>query len=218
MTNILLQDLSAIIHSTSRYNGDQFDLVHVETILQTSEPIPPEMNWYVPDGTTIPPEAEAFFGATNIAMYPLFEATLLNNTADIQTEAETNQFSAVLDDASKLLLRSVMKKSNLSLVTGTSNLYRLSYDYKLFHLKDTPNTYDFKVCLPFDGLTVQAGGAIQMTVTMPLGSTIDSEFTKGQTPTGESIEEQITNIANLNRNVVSFRYQNDPIFTIRYRY
>lgn len=218
MVNILFQDLTAIIHSTSRYNGDQYDLVHVETILQTSEPLTPDMNWYVPDGTTIPPEAEAFFSATNISMYPMFESTLLNDTADIQAEAQSNQFTAVLDDASKLLMRSVMKKSNLALVTGTTNLYRLSYDYKLFHFKDMPNTYDFKVCLPFDGLAIQNGGFIQMAVTMPIGANIDTEFTKGQTPNGENIEEQITAIASLNRNVVSFRYQIDPLFNIRYRY
>lgn len=218
MPNIQLQDLTAIIHNTSSYNGDQFDLVHVETLLLTSEPLPPEMNWYVPDGTTIPPEAEAFFGATNIAMYPMFEDTLLKDTSDIQSEAQTNQFSAVLDDAAKLLMRSVMKKSNLALVTGTNNLYRLSYDYKLFHLKDVSRTYDFKVCLPFDGLGIQNGGAIQMAVNMPLGATIDAEATKGQAPDGTNLEEQITTIAGINRNVVSFRYQQDPLFTIRYHY
>ena len=54
MANIVLQDLTAIIHATSRGIADPtkaFDLVHVETLLQTSEPLAPTANWFVPNNT-----------------------------------------------------------------------------------------------------------------------------------------------------------------------
>ncbi len=70
MANIRLQDLTATIAGTSRYNGGKWDTVHVETLLVTDEPLPNDMNWYVPAGVSIPPEALAMFNATGLSMFP----------------------------------------------------------------------------------------------------------------------------------------------------
>lgn len=218
MPNITLQDLTAIIHGTSRSNNNQFDLVHVETLLQTTETIPPEMMWYVPNGTSIPPEVAAFFKALNIEMYPMTEQKILNGTQDVLQEAQANNTADVEKDTAMLLLRSIMVKGNLQLVSGATNLYHVAYDYKLFPLKDAPNTYEFKVLLPFDGLTMQNGGAIQMTVITPLNAQIDNAASTAQTPNGQIIPTQITQVPNIARNIVSFRYQQDPLTNIKYHY
>lgn len=217
MPNITLQDLTAIIHATSRSNN-QFDLVHVETLLQTSEPIPPEMSWFVPNGSSIKPEIAEFFKANNIKMYPMSEQKILEGTPDIIEQAKQGNTDDVEKDASMLLLRSVMKTSNLELVTGTTNVYRIVYNYKIYPLANTTNTFNFNVCLPFDGLTVQAGGQIKMSIMLPLGAQVDPDATQGAVVGGQPIQELITPITNVGRAIVSFQYQNDPDFTIQYHY
>ncbi len=217
MPNIVLQDLTAVIHNTSRFNGGQFDVVHVETLLQTSEAIPQEMYWYVPAGVTPNPAAEIIFKATNFLMYPMSETKLLEGTEDIKEQALSGNFDGTLEDASKFLMLSMMKKQSLEPITGTNNLFRLSYDYKIFPIPAS-NDFEFKVVLPFDGLEVQAGGAVQLSVIMPIGSQLNAELTSGLQPDGSKIEEQIVELTNLNRRIVYFRYQNDPLFNVRYTY
>lgn len=218
MANIALQDLTATIHSTSRFNGNQYDLVHVETLLQTSEQLPPTANWFVPNGSSIPPEIANFFNARKISMYPMSEETILKGTDDVIQQAKNNQVEETEKDVSMILLRSVMQKSNLELIAGTTNLYRIAYDYKLYPLKDIPNAFEFKVQLPFEGLTVQAGGQIKMSIMLPLGSQVNPDATQGTVVGGQTIQELITPINNVGRSIVSFQYQNDPDFIIQYHY
>ena len=57
-----------------------------------------------------------------------------------------------------------------------------------------------------------------MTIIMPLNSQIDSNITEGVAVNGQKIQELITPITNISRNIISFKYQNDPLFTVRYHY
>jgi hypothetical protein len=216
--NVILQDLTAMIHNVSQSNGGKYDLVHVENIIQTDEPIPQDKFWYVPNGVTSNPIADMIFNAKNMSMYPMSEDELLVGTSDVIDQAKAGSFDGVLEDTSKLMMMSLMKKQALEPITGTTNMYRLSYDYKIFPQVNTTNIFDFKVQLPFSGIGVAAGGKVQMTVIMPLNSQVDPIVTEGVDLNGLKIEELITPINNIGRNIVSFMYQNDPIFTIRYHY
>lgn len=218
MVNIKLQDLTAMIHHTSRFNGGQFDTVHVETILQTDTPLTTEMEWFVPSGSTVSDEVLAFFKATNLAMYPMSAQKVMEGTQDIQQQAEAGNLQEVVNDASKLMLRAVMTKTSLKPISGASNLYHLAYDYKLFPIKENPKAFDFKVVLPFDGLGMPAGSRVQMAIIMPISSQIDAGATQGIAIGGQVIEELTQDIPNCQRKIVSFAYQNDPQFTIRYVY
>jgi hypothetical protein len=215
MPNILLQDLTAMLHNTSRSNGGQFDLVHVETIIKTDAPIPQDKYWYVPSGVTSNPIADAVFKSKNMSMYPTSEEELLAGTQDIIEQAKAGNFDGTVDDASKLMMLSLMKKQSLEPVVGSTNCYRLSYDYKIF---PTNGTFSFKVQLPFSGLDMVNGSVVQMSVLMPLNSVINQEATEGIVNNGQKIQELITPIQNLSRNVLSFRYNIDPLFTIVYHY
>lgn len=218
MVNIKLQDLTAMIHHTSRFNGGQFDMVHVETILQTDVPLTTEMEWFVPSGTTVSDEVLAIFKATNLAMYPMSAQKVMEDTQDIQLQAEAGNLQEVINDASKLMLRAIMTKTPLKPVSGATNLYHLAYDYKLFSLKENPKAYDFKVILPFDGLDMPAGSRVQMAIILPISASLDANVTKGIAIGGQVIEELTQDIPNCQRKIVSFAYQNDPQFTIRYVY
>lgn len=219
MANVRLQDLTAIIHNTSRSNGGKYDLVHVENLIQTDTPVESTLSWYVPAGVSPTPIASELLKSSKLAMYPRTEAELLDGTQDIIQEAQNGKASDLIDDFAKLMMLCMMKKATLTPVEGATNLYILSYDYKLFPNSTTPTNFKFSTELPFKGLTMASnGGKVQMTVLMPLGAVIDPNATKGTAPNNPNIQEQIVNIPSINRNTVTFRYKIDPLFDIVYHY
>ncbi len=219
MANVRLQDLTAIIHNTSRSNGGKYDLVHVENLIQTDTPVESTLSWYVPAGVSPTPIASELLKSSKLAMYPRTEAELLDGTQDIIQEAQNGKASDLIDDFAKLMMLCMMKKATLTPVEGATNLYILSYDYKLFPNSTTPTNFKFSTELPFKGLTMAPnGGKVQMTVLMPLGAVIDPNATKGTAPNNPNIQEQIVNIPSINRNTVTFRYKIDPLFDIVYHY
>jgi len=219
MANVRLQDLTAIIHNTSKFNGGKYDTIHVENLIQTDTPVENTLGWYVPAGVSPNPIATELFKSSNLSMYPRTESELLDGTQDIVQEAQTGNLTDLTDDFAKLMMMCMLKKIPLTPVADTTNLYCLSYDYKLFHDVTNTNNFKFSVELPFKGLTVAPnGGIVQLTVLMPIGSQIDVDATKGTAPNNPNIQEQIVNISSINRNTVTFRYQIDPLFDIVYHY
>jgi hypothetical protein len=219
MANIKLQDLNVIISGVSRYNGGKWDSVHVETMIVTDEPLSTDSSWYVPAGITVPPEILAFFQTSGISMYPTPESTVLAGTEDIREQAEAGNLGEVQMDAAKLMMRAILKKTPLTPVADAPNTYLLSYDYKLYPVVGQPTAFDFKIRLPFDGLRLSPqGGRVQVTVLTPIGATVDPVATIGIDENRQEIVEQIVPVANAGRSAVSFGYQLDPDFTIRYTY
>lgn len=218
MPNIILQDLTAMIHHTSRFNGNQFDMVHVETILQTDVPLTPEMQWYVPSGTSIPDEILPLMRASNVSMYPMSAEYINNEVSNMVQASQQRDLREVEHDASLLLLQAIMVQQSFTPVSGTTNLYHLAYDYKLFPTKENPNAYDFIVVLPFHGLGIPNGSRVQMTIILPIAAQIDTAATQGIAVGGVVIEELVKPMENVNRNIISFEYHQDPDFTVRYMY
>jgi len=219
MPNIRLQDLTATITGTSRYNGGKYDIVRVETLLVMDEPLPTEWTWYVPAGVSVPPEVLAVFSAQGLEMYPMLEANLIQGTEDIHQQAVLGNLGDVELDAAKLMMRAVMKKTPLLPLPDAPNTYLLSYDYKVYPVQGNPNAFDFKIRLPFDGLAVSPqGGRVQVSVLTPIGARVDGTETKGIDENHQEITEDVQHLANSNRQVVSFGYQVDPDFLVRYVY
>ncbi|MEA5008247.1 hypothetical protein [Clostridium tyrobutyricum] len=217
MPNILIQDLTAIINGTSR-NGAKYDTVHVETLITTDQPIPQNLNWYVPNGCSVPKEISDLFKANHIEMYPQTEENILKGTEDILEQAKSNSLPGTEIDASKLLLRAVMKLSSLVPVEGTQNCYIVSYDYKIYPAQD--NSFEFKVVLPFDGLTmINAKSLVQTTVTAPVNSKINSvKSYAADLSTNKEVTQETVVQTTTKRPIVTFQYKQDPIFVINYNY
>jgi hypothetical protein len=214
---IRLQDVSVIINGTSRYNN-KYDTVHVETLLVMDEPIPQNETWYVPSDTSVPPEVLDFFRISGIDMNPKKSSTILSGTEDIKEESETGNLTGVIEDSARFLMRAIMKKAPLIPITDSPNTYLLSYDYKIFPISNS-NEFEFKIRVPFDGLELASnGGRVQLTIMTPIGANINHEQTKGIDENGSEISELVSLLPNVNRNMVSFAYQLDPDFTIRYNY
>ncbi|PET71580.1 hypothetical protein COJ46_21890 [Bacillus sp. AFS077874] len=216
--NIRLQDVSVIINGTSRYNGNQYDTVHVETLLVMDEPIPSEETWYVPNGNSVPPEVLNFFKISGIDMNPKKASTILAGTEDIQTESEEGNLQGVIEDSARFMLRAILKKAPLTPISGSPNTYLLSYDYKIYPINNSSD-YEFTIRVPFDGLKIaENGGRVQLSIITPIGAQIDESLTKGIDENGQEISELVVPVSNVNRQIVSFAYQIDPDFTVRYRY
>ncbi|MFS1519703.1 hypothetical protein V1503_25080 [Bacillus sp. SCS-151] len=215
--NIKLQDVSVILNGTSRYNGNQFDTVRVETLLVTDEPIPAEETWYVPNGNSVPPEVLNFFKVAGIDMNPKKASTILAGTEDIKEMSESANLQGVMEDSARFMLRAIMTKAPLTPIAGATNTYVLSYEYKIYPISGT-NDYKFDIRVPFDGLKLKNGGRVQVTVMAPVRAKIDRKLTKGIDENNKEISELIASLVNVNRQIVSFAYQLDPDFTIYYRY
>lgn len=220
---ILIQDVTVNITGTSRHNGNASDNAHVEMILVTNEPVPAEKTWYVPSGVTVPQAVADILQLANLSMYPQSEETLLAGIEDMKLQAESGNLDEVIKDAAKLMALSIMKKMSLVPIQGATNAYMLAYDYKLFPLKETPNAFELKVQLPFEGMELavpgQGGRGVRLTVFTPIDANVDQVMTKGVDAAGNEVSnEDMYTIAKAGRQVVSFEYHTDPFFFVRYSY
>ena len=218
MSNIKLQDVLVFVNGTSRYNRNSFDTVSVKTTIVTDEPIIDE--YYVPSGVTANPRLLEILQLEGLEVTPFKASTLFAGTEDIQTQALNGNPSETLSDASKLLLLSLLKKTQLTPVAGAINTYELSYDYKIFPLNHLglADSYDFQIRVPFDGLGMVGGSRVEVIVILPKFAEIDGDATKGTDLNGSEIAELVYEMPNVNRKAVTFAYQNDPLFTVRYRH
>lgn len=218
MSNIKIQDVMLIVNGTSRYNNNTFDTVTVKTTIQTDEPIQEE--YYVPSGVTVTPGILEVLKLQNLEVTPFKASTLLVGTEDIQTQALNGNPAGTLEDAAKLLLLSVLKKTSLAPISGSTNAYELTYEYKIFPLISTgnPESYEFQIRVPFDGLGIANGGRIEVTVLLPRFAEIEPNETRGVDINGNEISEICYDLPSVNRKAITFAYQNDPLFTIRYRH
>lgn len=216
MPNIKLQDVMIFINGTSRYNGNSFDTVMVKTTIHSDEPILDE--YYVPSGVTANPALLELLRLQNLEVTPFKASTLLAGTEDIQTQALNGNPAGTLEDASKLLLLSVLKKAQLVPVPGSTNLYELTYEYKVFPMtsQNMPNTYEVQIRVPFDGLGMTNGSRVEVSAILPRMVDVDPNATQGKDINGAEIAELVYEMPNVNRKAVTFAYQLDPLFTIRY--
>ncbi|WP_047982117.1 hypothetical protein [Ornithinibacillus contaminans] len=217
MPNIKLQDVMIFVNGTSRYNKNSFDTVLVKTLLHSDEPIKDE--YYVPSGITANPELFKILDLQGLEITPFKASTLIEGTEDIQEQALNGNPSETLSDAAKLLLLSLLKKSQLVPVAGSNNTYELTYEYKIFPVEPNSNSYEFEIRVPFDGLGIHPqGGRVEVTVILPRMVELDGSLTKGIDEQGAEINEVSYPVPNVNRQVVTFSYQKDPLFTIRYNH
>ena len=98
---------------------------------------------------------------------------------------------------------------------GNSYVYELKYDYKIFPLLNSQE-YQFEIRLPFDGIQMINGSRVQLNVLTPLGAVVNTVETRGIDENGQEIQELIQQLQSSNRSIVSFNYQLDPHFLVRY--
>ncbi|MGM2628372.1 hypothetical protein ACS2QL_27480 [Bacillus cereus group sp. Bce038] len=214
MTNVKFQDAHVVVRGTSRYNNDAYDTVSVFTTIITDEPLSEE--YYVPSGNSLSNEAIAMIKKSGLEFRPYRESDLLAGTEDVVTEARENRTEETEQDVAKILLRSALVKCPLTLISqiGSSYVYEVRYDYKIY--RQSNGSYQFEIRLPFDGVVLQNGSQVQLTVLTPKGATVNSVETKGLDEGGNEIQEEITQLQKTNCMVTTFNYQLDPLFIVNY--
>lgn len=216
MPNVILQDVNAIIHGTSKY-GLSYDIAHVTMLIRTDTPIPHEMEWAIPHVEEIPQKAINLIKDGTTAIYPMLKSKLREDINNILDNVDNNNQTELLEDIEKALLLTSMHVTPIEHLENNDLLYVVSYKYRLYPVE--PNNFDFKVLIPFDGLDLASNGRLQVTLVAPINATINPEITKGENPsTGEHFQETIVPLSSVSKNVVNFVVQQDPIFTIRYYY
>lgn len=216
MANVMLQDLNAVIHGTSRH-GIPYDVAHVSILMQTDSPIPPELKWAIPNAKNLSEDVVKFISDGKTPIYPILKDSSYRGASDILQETDNGDTVDVIEDAKTLILLSSMELTTIEPIEGTTDRYIISYKYRLYPV--SPNNFEFKVLMPFDGLQLNNGGRLQVTLVAPIGATINPGLTRATDTNGQTVaEEQIAPIALVNKQVASFEIQKDPIFTIRYSY
>jgi regulator of extracellular matrix RemA (YlzA/DUF370 family) len=216
MPNVILQDVNAIIHGTSRH-GLPYDVAHVSILMQTDAPISPDVQWAIPHVENLSPDVLKFISDGKTPIYPMLKDSTYRGASDILQETDKGDTASVIQDAKELILLSSMKPTTIEPLEGTTDRYIISYKYRLYPVEQ--NNFEFKVLLPFDGLGVANGGKLVLTLVAPAGATINPTITDAKDFSGQSVSnETITPITNTHKNIVSFQIQKDPIFTIRYNY
>ncbi|EES49117.1 hypothetical protein NE172_05035 [Clostridium botulinum] len=216
MPNIILQDVNTVVHGTSRHGLD-YDIAHVTMLIQTDEPISTDYEWAIPHIEDIPSKAIALLKDGKTPIYPMLKSKLRQDINSFSENVDTNNMTELLDDIEKALMLTCMHVTPLEPLENNNCRYLVSYKYRLYPV-ETDN-FEFKVLLPFDGLGICNGGKLQLTLIAPIGATINPTITDAKDFNGQSVaDETITQICNVNKNIVSFEIQQDPIFTIRYNY
>ncbi|MHB1420828.1 MAG: hypothetical protein ACYCX4_14825 [Bacillota bacterium] len=213
MPNCSLQDAVITVTSASRY-GLPYDLAHVETIFQLDSQLQPEDVFLVPGDQFIPNEIMNILRLAKLDFTPMSKSEVVANLSDFTQEVTEQNREAVIADAAIGLAAVYMKPVQFQQI-GSSNLYRVSYDYTIFPNQD--NNFYVYARLPFRSFPLSTGGQIRLVVVLPAGAQFDPAETQGVALNGQVIEEQQAVAAN-DKQVISFFYQNDPDFTVKYRY
>ncbi|WP_231575075.1 hypothetical protein [Bacillus sp. B-jedd] len=209
------QEMTVFVNGSSRFNGNQHDTVYVHTTIVTDAPLTEP--YYVPAGVSLPNPALDLIRMHGLEYRPYRASVLTAGTENIMQSSLAGDTTDTLSDSARLILLSALKEKQLDLVAqiGNSFVYELKYEYKIFPLSNS-NDYQFEIRLPFDGIQMVNGSRVQLTVVTPSGAVVNDVETRGIDENGQEIQELVQQLQNSNRSVVSFYYQLDPHFVVRY--
>jgi hypothetical protein len=197
----------------SSRHGLKYDIAHVEYLFSTNTPIPQDESFFVPGIELMPDNILQILKLGNFEFVPIPKSEVVNSLNNYLQEVQENKKDETLADSMIGISTSYMNiiKAN----PLASNFYRLSYDYAIYPEND--NSFIIYAKLPIKGFTLPAGGQTRFITILPVNAKYDPTATKGVALNNPDIQEQATNIAN-GRTVLSFFYQNDPDFTVKYKY
>lgn len=194
------------------------DLIHVESTFTTDVPIPDAENiFFVPGTQPVPPDILKMINNGGFTFEPIPKSEVIKQVTDYAQEISQNQPAAAISDAVMgIATQEYMQQVTMKAEPVGSTFYHLSYDFIL--LPESDGSFELKTTLPYKGFQMPAGGQVRLIVVLPVGATCDTNATKGTLLNGQQIQEATpANVAN-GAQVVSFFYQNDPDFLVKYKY
>lgn len=214
--NVQLHETVMTVTPTSRYNLNH-DIVHVETFFRTDKPVPEDEVFYVPGNDEVPAHILEILELGGFTFEPIVASEVAKQVSNFGEVIEKGTKEEALADAMIGLGSKYLNQINLKPVSKETNLYRLSYEYALIPEED--ESFVIQTTLPHKGFNMPTRGQVRFVVVLPTSAKCDREVTQGKDPNSTQIIQEQTpaNVAN-GREVVSFFYQNDPEFTVKYNY
>lgn len=197
----------------SKRHGKAYDTAHVEYLFSTNAPIPDTELFFVPRIELMPDNIISILKLGNFQFLPIPKSEIVNSLTNYLQEVQENKKDETLADSMIGISTSYMNTVKAETIGG--NFYRLSYDYAIYPESD--NSFIINAKLPLKGFSLPTGGQTRFITILPLNVKLDSAATKGVSLNNQEVQEQTANAAN-GRTVVSFFYQNDPDFTVKYNY
>ncbi len=214
MYNCRNQETIITVIPTSRH-GQPFDIARVEAMFQLDEQLPETETLLVPQMELIPQDLLQALKLLNVHLAPMPESYVNQALSDYAQEtADPNRDKETREDSAIGLVRKYLVKIPAQKV-GTDNYYRVSYEYSLF--PDENGFYNIYATLPFKGFNMPTGSQIRFITALPVGAQIDRDATRGTDLNQQLVDEQVTDVA-AGRQIVSFFWQNDPDFVVKYRH
>ncbi len=208
-----MQDTVLTITPTSRY-GKQYDTVRVETYFQLESSLPENEEFLVPGLKKIPEQDLEFFKAGKVQFAPIPKSVVVQEVQDYALQVANGSIEGVRSDA--LLGLSAMYMDPVKLEEISSGVYHLSYTYSIYP-DDLDGHYYIYQTIPFKGFNMPRG-TVRLTAVLPAGAVCDYDQTNGKDISGTVIVDDDSHSFSNGLSVVSFYYQVDPEFTIKYRY
>jgi hypothetical protein len=208
-----MQDTVLTITPTSRY-GKEYDTVRVETYFQLETPLPENEEFLVPGLKKIPEQDLKFFQAGKIQFAPIPKSVVVQEVQDYALQVASGSVEGIRSDA--MLGLSTMYMEPVKLEEISAGVYHLSYSYSVYP-DEVDGQFYIHQTLPFKGFNMPRG-TVRLTGVLPAGAVCDYDATNGKDISGTVIVDDDSHTFTNGLSVISFLYQVDPEFTIKYRY
>lgn len=212
MYNCVNQETLITVIPTSRH-GKPYDIARVEALFQLKESITQNDPLLVPQMELIPKEVLEMLKLSRVNLAPMPESYVTQALSDFANESgDPNREQETREDAMLGLVRKYLSKVTPQQI-GNDYYYRVSYEYTVY--PNEKGSYSLYAAVPFKGFTVPAGSQIRFVSILPTGSTVVS--TTGTDLNKQNIKVDQDDVAQ-GKPVISYFWQNDPEFTVEYKY
>ncbi|MTH55380.1 hypothetical protein GKZ89_18470 [Bacillus mangrovi] len=208
----LMQDTVITVTPTSRY-GQVYDTARVETYFQLESTFPENEEFLVPSMEKIPDEDLRIFKEGKFEFGPIPKSTIVREVQDYALQVANGSAEGIRTDMALGLASLYMQPIKLKPIGP--NVYHLSYEYSIYR-DPVDDHFSIYQTLPFRGFDMPAG-TVRFTTVLPAGVRLHSEATEGKDLVGNIIDDQSQTFSN-GMTVVTFFYQSDPNFLIKYIY
>ncbi len=212
MFKCLMQDTVITVTPTSRY-GQEYDTARVETYFQLESALPENEEFLIPGMTKIPEEDLGLFRAGKFQFGPISKSVVVQEVQDYASQVASGSAEGIRTDIALGLATLYMQPVKLKQIGP--NVYHLSYEYSIYR-DPADDHFSIYQTLPFKGFDMPQG-TVRFTTVLPAGVRLHSDATQGKDLVGNIIDDQSQTFAN-GMTVVSFFYQADPDFLIKYTY
>lgn len=221
--SILKQDMVVNIMDTSRIpGGSSADTVNIDTVIHLRSPEPTEITLVLPQVTS-DPETAYIRLLKEVENHQEFSSPFDPEQLAAMPEDLRKKYQQIEEERRKEFER--LKEEANKVKFSTIQLNKGDQELKFFMHKEinpVDNLYELKFIAPLSNFkTTEGQFTMSLLINLPRGATLVSKEVENPTggPQPQLKLDVAPNAANgINRHLLGYWMQYDPIFTIRYRY